>query len=72
MSLNMNREKSNELLDWEKIEMDVANGKHTYRAKVPGGWLLRLINTLAHPQDVDHLFLADPKYVWGSDDPKQA
>ena len=68
MNINMNREASRELLCFEKIEQDIANGKHTYRAPVPGGWILRLVNAAAHPQDVDYLFISDPKHVWGTDD----
>ncbi len=50
MSLDMNREKTNHLLKWEKIEQDVSNGKHTYRAKVPGGWFVRFVSSSSHPQ----------------------
>ncbi len=65
MSVNMNREPTNHLLEWEKIEQDVSNGKHTYRAKVVGGWFVRFVSTSSHPQDVDHLFLADKTHSWG-------
>lgn len=63
---NLIREESINLLEWEKIEMDVSSGKHSYRAEVPGGWLLRFINASVQPQDVDYLFLSDPKHTWGS------
>ena len=68
MSRELNREGSIELLEWEKIEQDIQNGKHTYRAEVPGGWLLRFVNTNAHPQDVDYLFLNDAKHTWGKEE----
>jgi hypothetical protein len=55
----------NTLLTWEKIEQDTTNGKHTYRAKVPGGWIVRLISSNSHPQDVDHMFIADKGHTWG-------
>ncbi len=71
MSRDLNRETSLNLLKFEKIEQDIANGKHTYRAVVPGGWIIRFLDSLSHPQDVDYMFLADPKHVWGSDDTKQ-
>jgi hypothetical protein len=60
----LNREQCNNILVWEKIEQDITNGKHTYRAKVPGGWLVRFINTAVQPQDCDYLFIVDPKYTW--------
>ena len=61
----------NSLLKWEKIEQDVAQGKHTYRVKVPGGWIVRLVSSSSHPQDVDHLFIADKDHVWGSKEPEK-
>jgi hypothetical protein len=70
MSRALNSEKSIEIFDWEKIEQDVQGGKHTYRAKVPGGWMVRFINTLSHPQDCDYIFLSDPKYTWGNSEVK--
>ena len=60
------REDSINLLEWEKIEMDVAGGKHSYRCSVPGGWLLRFVNASTQPHDVDYLFLNDPKHSWGN------
>jgi hypothetical protein len=60
----------NDMLKWEKIEQDGVQGKHTYRTPVPGGWLVRLVNSAAHPQSCDHLFLPDAKHVWGSQDEK--
>jgi hypothetical protein len=56
------------LLDWEKIETDVSSGRHTYRCPVPGGWILRLVNTSAHPSDTDHMFIQDPEHKWGTPD----
>lgn len=67
MSRDLNREHNLNLLEWEKIEADIQGGKHSYRAKVPGGWLLRMLNSMAHPQDCDYLFLSDPKYTWGAE-----
>lgn len=72
MSKDLNRETSLNLLVFEKIEQDISCGKHSYRAKVPGGWIIRFLNSLQHPQDVDYMFLVDPKHVWGSDESKQA
>lgn len=65
MSRELNREQSIDLLEWEKIEQDITNGKHTYRAKVPGGWIIRFLNTMAHPQDTDYLMIQDPEHQWG-------
>lgn len=56
---------SNHLFQWEKIEHDTANGWHTYRAPVFGGWLLRLINQNSHPIDTDYQFISDPEHKWG-------
>lgn len=52
------------LMQWEKIEHDAANGWHTYRAPVPGGWLMRLINQNSHPIDTDYIFIADKNHSW--------
>jgi hypothetical protein len=54
------------ILEWEKIEADVATGRHSYRCPLPGGWLLRLVNTNSHPNDTDHLFIQDPAHKWGT------
>lgn len=68
MSRELNRESSIELLHWEKIEQDISSGKHTYRAAVPGGWILRFINAAYQPQDCDYMFIADPKHLWGTEE----
>lgn len=70
MSRELNRETCSNLLAWEKIEQDISGGKHTYRAKVPGGWLLRFISTSVQPQDTDYMFISDPKYTWGAKEDK--
>lgn len=64
MSRQLIRESCLNLLIWEKIEQDVSGGNHTYRCKIPGGWLLRLVNSNSHPQDTDYMFISDPKYTW--------
>ncbi len=66
------REESLNLLIFEKIEMDVSSGKHSYRAPVPGGWILRFINASVQPQDVDYMFLSDPDHLWGEPEKKPA
>ena len=68
----LQREECNHLLEWEKIEADISNGRHSYRAKVPGGWLIRLVNSNTHPHDNDHLFLSDPEHKWGLPEFKEA
>lgn len=57
----------NRLLQWEKIEHDTANGRHTYRAPVFGGWLVRLVNHNSHPIDTDYQFIPDTQHKWGKD-----
>lgn len=68
---NMIREECLNILNFEKIEMDVASGKHSYRAPVPGGWILRFVNTSVQPQDVDYLFLVDAKHAWETQDKEE-
>lgn len=64
MSRQLIREQCSNILTWEKIEQDINGGYHTYRAKVPGGWILRFVNANSHPQDTDYLMVNDPKYAW--------
>lgn len=71
MSKDINREPTNHLLVWEKIEQDISNGKHTYRANVPGGWFVRFVSSSCHPTDVDHIFLPDKNHTWGTVEPKE-
>ena len=68
MNINLNREQTNHLLKWEKIEQDAAIGKHSYRAPVVGGWLIRFVDTAAHPQISTHIFIADKNHIWGQPD----
>lgn len=68
--INLNREKCNHMLDWEKIEQDTANRLHSYRAKVPGGWLLRLLN--CNSGATEHILVNDKNHDWHNEAQTQA
>jgi hypothetical protein len=53
----MNNDKEKKLLKWEVLESDAG---WTKRAKVPGGWFVRL----SHSEGVGGFFYPDPAHSW--------
>jgi len=57
---------------WEKIleegeAKNITVGPHSYRMKVPGGWIVRTIvqaMTSNGGAAVHHIFIKDPEYAW--------
>ena len=62
--MKLKNEEIHKSIKWEKIEQESSTGNHSYRSKVPGGWIVRLVSTGIHPATISHVFLPDKKHEW--------